>query len=57
MGRPEDLIVTDEFRTELRVKVDTIRRRLRGSGFPTSRELRMALTDLLDVVDVVVQKL
>jgi hypothetical protein len=55
MGSPEDLVLPHDVKQEMAAKLKVIQQRLKG-GFPTSRELRLSVLELTELVDILIRR-
>lgn len=55
MAGSDDLQLAADVKREMLTKLKMIQERLKG-GFPTSRELRMSLVELTELIDILIRK-
>ena len=55
MADSDDLQLTLDVKREMLTKLKVIQERLKG-GFPTSRELRVSLLEITELVDILIRK-
>jgi len=55
MAGSDDLQLPDNVKREMLTKLKVIQDRLKG-GFPTSRELRLSLLELTELIDILIRR-
>ena len=55
MAGSDDLQLPSDVKREMATKLKVIQDRLKG-GFPTSRELRLSLLELTELIDILIRR-